>query len=76
MSDLALVLRRFDYGETSQTARLFSREHGRVGVLAKGVKRPNASLRGPLDLFALAEIDLERVAAVRKAIPVGSHRQL
>ena len=58
MSDLALVLRRFDYGETSQTARLFTREHGRVGVLAKGVKRPNASLRGPLDLFALAEIDL------------------
>ena len=58
MSDLALVLRRFDYGETSQTARLFSREHGRVGVLAKGVKRPSASLRGPLDLFALAEIDL------------------
>jgi len=58
MSDLALVLRRFDYGETSQTARLFSKKHGRLNVLAKGIKRPNANLRGPLDLFALAEIDL------------------
>lgn len=58
MSDLALVLRRFDYGETSQTARLFTRDQGRLGVLAKGIKRPNAALRGPLDLFALAEIDL------------------
>lgn len=58
MSDLALVLRRFDYGETSQTARLFTRDHGRLNVLAKGIKRPNASLRGPLDLFAVADVDL------------------
>lgn len=56
--DVALVLRRFDFGETSQTARLFLREHGRVGVLAKGVKRPNDALRGPMDLFALADVAL------------------
>lgn len=58
MSDLALVLRRFDYGETSQTIRLFSERHGRLNVLAKGIKRPNPNLRGPADLFALAEVDL------------------
>jgi DNA repair protein RecO len=55
---LALVLRRFDYGETSQTGRLFTRSRGRLSVLAKGIKRPNANLRGPLDLFALAEVEI------------------
>jgi len=57
-TDLALVLRRFDYGESSQTARLFSRALGRLNVLAKGIKRPRSSLRGPMDLFALAEVEI------------------
>jgi len=58
-NDLALVLRRFDYGESSQTARLFSRALGRLNVLAKGIKRPKSSLRGPMDLFALAEVEIK-----------------
>lgn len=54
----ALVLRRFDFGETSQIARLFTRDLGRLGVIAKGIKRPGPDLRGPMDLFALADIEI------------------
>ena len=54
----ALVLRRFDFGETSQTGRLYTRELGRISVLAKGIKRPGPALRGPLDLFALAAVEI------------------
>lgn len=50
------MLRRFDYSETSQIARLFTRSEGRLSVIAKGIKRPNADLRGPMDLFCLAEV--------------------
>jgi DNA repair protein RecO (recombination protein O) len=52
----ALVLRRFDYSETSQIARLFTRDEGRLSVIAKGIRRPNADLRGPMDLFCLADV--------------------
>jgi DNA repair protein RecO (recombination protein O) len=52
----ALVLRRFDYSETSQIARLFTRSHGRISVIAKGIKRPNRDLQGPLDLLCHARV--------------------
>ena len=51
----AVVLRRFDYSESSQIARLYTREFGRVSVLAKGIRRPNPDLLGPMDLGALGE---------------------
>ncbi|HYC76295.1 MAG TPA: DNA repair protein RecO [Planctomycetota bacterium] len=51
----ALVLKRFDFSETSQIARLYTRRYGRVSVLAKGSRRPNPNLLGPLDAPALAE---------------------
>ncbi|MAG57594.1 MAG: DNA repair protein RecO [Planctomycetes bacterium] len=58
MSTPALVLRRFDYGETSQIGRFFTEEHGRLSALAKGIKRPNADLRGPIDLLVLADVEV------------------
>jgi DNA repair protein RecO (recombination protein O) len=51
----AVVLRRFDYGESSQIARLYTRAFGRVSVLAKGIRRPNPDLLGALDLAAEGE---------------------
>lgn len=56
----ALVLKRWDYSETSQTGRLYTRDAGRLSVLAKGIKRGGADLRGPMDLFALAEAGIRR----------------
>ncbi len=37
--DRAVALRRFEYSETSQVLVLLTREHGKVRVLARGVKR-------------------------------------
>ena len=54
----ALVLRRFDFSENSQIARVFARGLGRVSVLGKGIKKPGADLQGPIDLFALADVHL------------------
>ncbi len=38
-ADSAVALRRLDYSETSQIIVLFTREHGKVRVIAKGIKR-------------------------------------
>lgn len=39
ISDQAIVLSRLDYSETSQVMVLFTREHGKVRAIAKGIKR-------------------------------------
>jgi DNA repair protein RecO (recombination protein O) len=51
----ALVLRKFDFGETSQVLHLFTRDYGRVHCLAKGAHRPKSSFGGALDLMELGE---------------------
>jgi DNA repair protein RecO (recombination protein O) len=38
----AVVLRALDYGETSQIVTLYTRQHGRVSVMARGSRRPKS----------------------------------
>lgn len=44
----AYVLHRYDWSETSLILDLFTREQGRVAVVAKGAKRPYSQLRAVL----------------------------
>jgi DNA repair protein RecO (recombination protein O) len=45
------VLHSYPYKETSLIIDLFTRDHGRVAVVAKGAKRPHSKLRGVLQTF-------------------------
>ncbi len=45
-TDVAIVLRRWEYSETSQTVSALSREHGVVRGLAKGAIRPGSPFSG------------------------------
>ncbi|HWJ93867.1 MAG TPA: DNA repair protein RecO [Telluria sp.] len=47
----AFVLHSYPYKETSLIIDLFTRDHGRVAVVAKGAKRPHSKLRGVLQTF-------------------------
>lgn len=47
----AFVLHSYPYKETSLIVEMFSRDHGRVGLVAKGAKRPHSKLRGVLQTF-------------------------
>lgn len=51
-----ITIARRDYSETSQVVTLYTRERGKVAMLAKGSKRPANKLGGPLDLLDLCEI--------------------
>jgi DNA repair protein RecO (recombination protein O) len=54
--DQALVLRVWDWSETSQTALLFTRERGMVRGLAKGSKRPRSPYSGGLEPLTRGEL--------------------
>ena len=44
----AVVLRSFDYGETSRIVRLLTRQHGVIGVIARGARRPTSQFGSTL----------------------------
>lgn len=57
LKDLAVVLRRLDYSETSQVLVIFTREHGQQRVIAKGVKRSTKKKASTgIDLLELGSI--------------------
>lgn len=45
------ILHTYPYRETSLIVEAFSRDHGRVALLAKGARRPYSTLRGVLMAF-------------------------
>jgi DNA repair protein RecO (recombination protein O) len=56
----ALVLRTTDWSETSRIATLWTREFGKVRVLAKGGRRLKSNFESALDLLTLCSIVLLR----------------
>jgi DNA repair protein RecO (recombination protein O) len=58
----AYVLHRYDWSESSLILDLFTREQGRVAVVAKGAKRPYSQLRAVLLPFQRIHVNLGRAA--------------
>lgn len=47
----AFVLHNYPYRETSLVVEAFTRHHGRIGLVAKGARRPRSAMRGTLMAF-------------------------
>jgi len=54
--DQAIVLRQWDYSETSQTVALLTRAHGRLKGIAKGARREKGSFGGGFEPLTRGEI--------------------
>ena len=53
---MAWVLHAHAYSETSLVVDVFSRDHGRLPLLARGARRPRSALRGVLQAFQPLEL--------------------
>lgn len=53
-----MVLRKLDYGEADRIFTLLTREHGKVGAIAKGVRRSTSRLAPALELFSQIDVQL------------------
>ncbi|MCC6176409.1 MAG: DNA repair protein RecO [Chloroflexi bacterium] len=56
----AVVLRRVDFGEADRVLVLYTRERGKLSVVAKGIRRITSRMAGHLELFTDAEVQLAR----------------
>lgn len=54
----AIVLRRTNYGEADRIIQLLTPDHGKVSVMAKGVRREKSKLAGGIELFAVSDVTL------------------
>lgn len=50
-NQLGYVLHTYPFRETSLVVETFTRAHGRVGMVARGAKRPRSALRGSIMAF-------------------------
>lgn len=56
--DLAIVLKRINYGERDRILTLLCREQGKISVLAKGVRAEKSKLAGGIELLSESEVSL------------------
>jgi DNA repair protein RecO (recombination protein O) len=59
-TDEGIVLRRVDYGETDRILTVLTREHGKIGVIARGARRPLSHLASRTDLFVRSRMQLAK----------------
>ncbi len=58
--DRAVVLRKLDYGEADRIFTLLTRDHGKVGAIAKGVRKPASKLGPSLELYGHIDVLLAK----------------
>lgn len=56
----AIVLRTIRYGEADRVLHLYSVDHGRIGAIAKGVRRPRSRFGGRLEPFFRLDLVLHK----------------
>ncbi len=56
----AVVLRRHDLGETDRILTLYTRDYGKIKVVAKGVRKPGNRKAGHVELFMRSDVLIAR----------------
>ncbi|MCA9325359.1 DNA repair protein RecO [Candidatus Saccharibacteria bacterium] len=56
----AIVLRRVDFGEADRIITVLTPDQGKLGLMAKGVRRPKSKLAGGIELFSVSSITFMR----------------
>jgi len=72
----AFVLHRYDWSESSLVLEVFTRQHGRIALVAKGVKRPTSQFRPvllPLQPLLLSWSGDAEVRTLKSAQWQGGH---
>ncbi|MGH7241239.1 MAG: DNA repair protein RecO, partial [Candidatus Saccharimonadales bacterium] len=53
---MAIILKRTDYGEADRILTVLTPDHGKLRLMAKGVRRVKSKLAGGIELFSVSHI--------------------
>ncbi|SDY52172.1 DNA replication and repair protein RecO [Evansella caseinilytica] len=59
-----IIIRTTDYGETNKILTLFTRENGKIAVMARGAKRPKSRFASSAQLFNYGIFVYQRVTGI------------
>lgn len=59
-TDEAVVLKKEECGEADRFLTIYTKNHGKIRALAKGVRRPTSRKGGNLDLLTLTKVHLRQ----------------
>lgn len=59
-TDEGIVLRRVDYAEADRILTVLTREHGKLGIIARGVRKAPGRMAPHTDLFARSHMQIAR----------------
>lgn len=55
-----IVLKRTDYGEADRIVTMLTPDHGKLRLMARGVRKPKAKLAGGIELFSVSDLSFIR----------------
>jgi DNA repair protein RecO (recombination protein O) len=55
-----IVLRRTDYGEADRILTVLTPDHGKLRLMARGVRKPKSKLAGGIELFSVSDMSFIR----------------
>jgi DNA repair protein RecO (recombination protein O) len=77
----AIVLKSMKFGDTSKIATLYTSDHGKIKVIAKGIRKPKSKLAGALQTFSHIQIVFYKkrtteIYLLSQADTIESHQSL
>lgn len=57
---LAIVLRRTNFGEADRIVQVITPDHGKIGFMAKGVRKEKSKLASGIELFSVTELTIHQ----------------
>jgi DNA repair protein RecO (recombination protein O) len=55
-STTGIILARKNYGEADRILNLYTKDFGRISLIAKGVRKPTSRKRGHIEIFSLLKL--------------------
>lgn len=74
-----IVIRTIDYGESNKIVTLYTREHGKIGVMSRGAKKPKSRLAAVSQLFIYGTFLFQRspgLGTLNQAEIIDSFREV
>jgi len=54
-SSLGIILARRNFGEADRILSIYTKDHGRISLIAKGIRKPKSKKRGHLEVFSFVK---------------------
>ncbi len=59
-----IILKRINFSEADRLVTIFSQRHGKLKLLAKGIRKPTSRKKGHLELFTLTKLQVAKTKSI------------